>query len=125
MARSVTPLPSGFLGNEARAIERLRGALDVRPDWPNAEAALASVLSSAPGRTDAERVEAVTLAERANSRTGRTNAAFLDILAGALAASGNLQRAIAVEREALAAAPDEAARAPMRDRLAAWEKALR
>jgi len=114
-----------MLGNEARAIERLRGALDVRPDWPNAEAALASVLSSAPGRTDAERVEAVTLAERANSRTGRTNAAFLDILAGALAASGNLQRAIAVEREALAAAPDEAARAPMRDRLAAWEKALR
>src|SRR5580765_3936566 len=35
-----------MLGNDARAIERLRGAREVRAGWPNAEAALASVLSS-------------------------------------------------------------------------------
>ena len=114
-----------LLGDDARALQRLRGADAVRPDWANAEAALASVLSSAQGSSDAERREAVVLAGRANQQTGRLNAAFLDILAGALAASGDLAQALAVEREALARAEGSGNRPAvdaMRARIARWER---
>jgi tetratricopeptide (TPR) repeat protein len=113
---------SALRSDDAAAIRQLRGALEVQPDWPNAEAALASVLSTASDRTEAERREAVLLAERANARTNRRNPAFLDILAGALASTGEFQRAIAVEREALALAGGEEVAAPMRARIAQWEK---
>jgi tetratricopeptide (TPR) repeat protein len=115
---------SALVGEDAAAIQRLRGALEVRPAWANAEAALASVLSTAAGRSGLERREAVDLAQRANARTGRRNAAFLDILAGALAATGDFKTAVATEREALALADTETA-APMRARLEEWEKRAR
>ena len=96
----------------------------MRPEWANAQAALASVLSTGDGLTPADVREAVALAERANATTARKNAAFLDILAGALAASGDLTRAVATGREGVDIAErsgDKAAAAAMRSRLTAWE----
>lgn len=113
-------------GDDALAVRRLRASLDMRPGWANAEAALAAVLSSTSGASAAERAEAVSLAERANARTGRRNAAFLDILAGALAANGDLQGAAVAEREAIRladSAADAASAARFRARLEQWESA--
>ncbi len=112
-----------LLDQDASAVQRLRGALEVRPGWVNAEAALASVLSSTPGGTKAERDEAVRLAEHASVRAPG-NSAFLDILAGALAATGDTRRAVAVERDALRiaeSAGNRAAAESMRARIATWE----
>ena len=112
-------------GDETRAVGRLRSAREVRPSWSNAEAALASLLSE-PHRSVTEHLEAAALARRAVERTGRRNGAFLDILAGALASTGDSSAAVLVEREAEAVANaegnSEAAEA-MRARIAQWEKA--
>jgi tetratricopeptide (TPR) repeat protein len=67
-------------GAFAQAVEHLRMALRLKPDWANAEAALASVLSSKPGATPQERGEAVTLAERAVTSTNGANKPFVEIL---------------------------------------------
>jgi tetratricopeptide (TPR) repeat protein len=112
-------------GQDDRAIARVRRALDLRPEWANAEAALASVLSTRDVATAADRALAISLAERAVTRSVRRNSAFLDILASALAANGDRQRAIDVEGEALAvaqAANDAAAAARFRARIAEWER---
>lgn len=112
-----------MLGDNERALARLRAALDMRPDWANAEAALASVLSSRVDAPSTDRALAVTLAERANVRTNRRNSAFLDIWATALAASGDLTRAREIAREAIRVAEeagDASTAARVRSRLAAW-----
>ena len=119
-----TGVLDALLGQDASAMQRLRGALEVRPGWVNAEAALASVLSSTPNGTKADRDEAVRLADHAIARAPG-NSAFLDILAGALAATGDTSRALAVEREALRIAEstgNRAAAESMRARIAIWEK---
>lgn len=109
--------------NEQRSVRRLRVALELRPDWPNAQAALAAVLSSRTNASPAERDAAVALAERANALTGRVHSAYLDILAGALAARGDLPRAIEVELDAVRLAEgagDTAAAERFRGRIAQW-----
>ena len=115
-------------GRSKRATARMRHALELRPDWANAEAALALALSSGPSPTLEERNEAVALAERAVQRTQRRIGAFLDILAGALDANGERARAIAAAREALSLAEqagDRAAAETMRARISEWETAGR
>jgi tetratricopeptide (TPR) repeat protein len=94
-------------GNDDRAIVRLGRALDLRPDWPNAEVALASVLSTSASAAAADRRRAVILAEHAVVMTARRNGAYLDILAGSYAAVGDRERAMAAERDAVAAAESE------------------
>lgn len=121
-------LASGVLnamrGDDAQAIQQLRVALGLRPGWANAQAALASVLSSSPGTTGADRTLAVTLAEEANARTSYGNVAFLDILAAALAATGDLRRAMSIQGEAIRlaeASGDGAAATRMREQLEQME----
>jgi hypothetical protein len=112
-------------GNVAPAITRLRRVLELRPDWPNGEAALASVLSSSSDGTAADRQAAVTLAERAVAQTARRNSAYLDILAGAYAAIADRDRAVATGREAVARAEldgDKAGAARLRARVAQFER---
>ncbi len=111
-------------GNDASAILRLRGALQMRPDWANAQAALASVLSSTPRGSTADRQEAVALAESANEQTAFSNSAFLDILAVTLANTGDISRALSVARQGLSraeAAGDRAAGDALRARVADLE----
>jgi tetratricopeptide (TPR) repeat protein/mono/diheme cytochrome c family protein len=115
-----------MLGDDERALGRLRGALDLRPEWANAEAALASVLSSRADASPSDRALAVALAERANARTNRRNSPYLDIWATALAASGDLERAREIAREAIRVAEsagDASAAARLRSRLAALSSA--
>jgi tetratricopeptide (TPR) repeat protein len=67
-------------GDRGGALTHLREALRLRPEWPNAQAALASVLAGAAIATAAERKEALSLAERAVRETDGKNAAFVEIL---------------------------------------------
>jgi Tfp pilus assembly protein PilF/mono/diheme cytochrome c family protein len=68
-------------GDRASALAHLREALNLKPDWPNAQAALASVIADSPASTTEDLKYALTLAERAVEATGGKNAAFVDILA--------------------------------------------
>jgi Flp pilus assembly protein TadD len=111
-------------GDDASAILRLRGALQMRPGWANAQAALASVLSSKPSSSTADRQEAVALAESANEQTAFGNSAFLDILAVTLANTGDVSRALSVARQGLSRADtagDRAAAEALRARVADLE----
>lgn len=116
-------------GHAAQAITRIRGALEVKPGWSHAQAALAGVLSTAGGLPDERRAEAVRLASAAVSGMGRTvPPAFLDILAGAYAAVGDLARAVESGKAAASAADalhDAAASSAFRARVAEWETRLR
>jgi tetratricopeptide (TPR) repeat protein/mono/diheme cytochrome c family protein len=77
-------------GATTDAVEHLRLALRLRPNWANAQAALASVLSSVPTATPEQRREAVNLAEHAVASTGGQNAAFVEILSSARTAMEQL-----------------------------------
>jgi tetratricopeptide (TPR) repeat protein len=115
----------GLAAERAESIAYLRRASAARPDWPNAQAALAWVLAVPAEATAAERLEAVGLADRAVAGTNQSNAAFLDILATALAAAGEFDRAIATARMALersAAGRDESQTAAIRERLRIFEQ---
>lgn len=116
-------------GRAPEGIARIRGALEVKPGWANAQAALAGVLSTAEGIGPEGRAEAVRLATSAVSSMGRSvPPAFLDLLAGAYAAVGDLTRAVATGHEALRAADathDAAATSAFRARVAEWERRLR
>lgn len=70
-------------GLHQEAVVQLRQALEARPDWPNAQAALASTLTAGPEVSASDRLLAVDLAERAVAATGGRNAAFQDILLSA------------------------------------------
>lgn len=112
-------------GKVEEATGQMRHALEVRPEWANAEAALALVLSSGPSHPREEQLEAVALAERANDRTHRKVGAFLDILAGALDAAGERERALEAAREALAVAEENGDRPTadtLRARIGEWER---
>jgi tetratricopeptide (TPR) repeat protein/mono/diheme cytochrome c family protein len=67
-------------GDLAAALTHLREAIRLRPDWPNAQAALASVIASSPASTPDELKYALALADRAVQLTEEKNAAFVDIL---------------------------------------------
>ncbi len=110
-------------GNSERAKARVSAAAQLRPGWPNADAALASMLIGDPAASEADRQQALSLAERA-ATAAPGNAAFIEILAETLAASGARDRAIAVARDGAALAErtgDARAAARLRQRLASWE----
>ena len=67
-------------GDLTAALTHLREAIHLRPDWPNAQAALASVIASSPASTPDELKYALALADRAVQLTEGKNAAFLEIL---------------------------------------------
>jgi tetratricopeptide (TPR) repeat protein len=107
-----------------QAIEHLRRALQLRPDWPAADSALAwhLVRGSQP-----ERSEALALAQRAVDATGARDLAALDILATVQAANSRFAEAAATLRRALILVPrdaDEQARG-LRRRLDEYERAAK
>jgi tetratricopeptide (TPR) repeat protein len=115
----------GLVAERRESVAYLRRAVNARPDWPNAQAALAWVLAVPAEATADERAEAVRLADRAVAGTAQSNAAFLDILATALAAAGQFDRAITTARRALelsAAGRDESQTAAIRERLQLFEQ---
>jgi serine/threonine-protein kinase len=91
------------------AIASFRRALELRGDWPAAQADLAWILATAPDPSVRNANEALSLAERAVQLTRQPDARTLDVLAAALAANGEFDRAVAAAENALAAlAPDGA-----------------
>lgn len=67
-------------GDRAQAVDHLVEALRLQPDWPNAMAALASVMTDDPQATMQSLRMAVALAERAVELSARGNPAFVEIL---------------------------------------------
>jgi tetratricopeptide (TPR) repeat protein len=88
-------------GNVSRAIASFGEAVRLRPDWPEALTGLAWLLSTAPDERLRNPPEAVRLATRAATLTGSNDAAVLDVLAAAYAASGQFGRAMELERHAI------------------------
>jgi tetratricopeptide (TPR) repeat protein/mono/diheme cytochrome c family protein len=107
-----------------QAIEHLRRALQLRPDWPAADTALAWHLARG---SQQERSEALALAQRAVDATSGRDLAALDVLATVQAASSRFGEAAATIRRALVLVPrdaDEQARS-LRRRLEEYERAAK
>jgi len=104
------------LGDPRSARQHYEQALVARSDWPLAMVDLAWILAASPeaGATNPKR--AADLAQRAVMLTGRRDVVALDALAGALAATGDFDRAIAVVDEALKIAPSGQAADVLRQR---------
>jgi len=104
------------LGDPRSARQHYEQALVARSDWPLAMVDLAWILAASPeaGATNPKR--AADLAQRAVTLTGRRDVVALDALAGALAATGDFDRAIAVVDEALKIAPSGQAADVLRQR---------
>jgi tetratricopeptide (TPR) repeat protein len=94
-------------GDAGDAIEQLRHAVRLRPDWVQAVGQLAWMLATAPVATLRDPDQAIQLAERAASLTGHRDAGVLDVLAAAQAAGGRFDRAVTSCDEALALNPEE------------------
>jgi tetratricopeptide (TPR) repeat protein len=87
------------------AVEHLRRAIQLQPQWPRALATLAWLLATSR-RDDVRRPgDALVLAERAAQLTDRRDAVALDALAAAYAVVGSFGRAVSTLDEALALGP--------------------
>jgi len=107
-------------GKPGEAVEELRTALQLAPDRAQALAGLAWIRATAGDASLRNSDEAVALAERAASLTGRRDIGTLDVLAAAYAAAGRFDEAVAtatagIEAAVAAGASDVAAR--FRERL--------
>lgn len=91
-------------GNAELAARDLRAALNARPDWPLAQSDLAWILATASDPALRAPAEALTLATRAVESGNAERAAFLDVLAQALAANARFEEAIRVAQAAAQAA---------------------
>jgi tetratricopeptide (TPR) repeat protein len=92
-------------GDSTGAISHFRRAVALNPEWVTAISSLASVLAAAPDASIRNPEEAVQLANRAVALTLRRDASTLDVLAVALGAAGDFDRAVAIAVEALALDP--------------------
>ena len=96
------------LGHFAEAGFAFRRTLELDPNWVTALASLATLLAAAPDASVRNAPEAVRLAQRAVDLTSRRDANALDVLAVALAASGDFERAGTIIEEAIALQPPAA-----------------
>ena len=86
-------------GDVGGAVGAFEDALRARPDWPTAMGALAWVRATHTGAIEPD--EALRLAERAAELSDRSDAAVLDALAAAYAASGQFDDAVLAAEEAV------------------------
>ena len=111
-------------GRTPEAIAALRTAVALAPDWPVASEALAWLLATRDDGAVADARDAVALAERARTATGRDDARLLDTLAAAYAANGRFADAAETARHAASVARragDDAFAADVEKRLARYE----
>lgn len=88
-------------GDMDAAIDAMRSALRLRPDWPVVENKLAWVLATRAAHDIAYAAEAVRLAERVVAATQPPNGSYLDTLATAYAAAGRFDDAQRTAEQAL------------------------
>ena len=114
-------------GKLDQAIAHYRQALAANPGWPPAANGLAWILATHPDPDVRDVAEALKLAQRTAQSTQYRHAPSLDTLAGAYAAAGRFDRAVAMAQAALKAAstaPDKALATDIRRRLAFYRQAL-
>ncbi|MEQ1908368.1 MAG: hypothetical protein ABMA15_06070, partial [Vicinamibacterales bacterium] len=103
-------------GRLSEAVDHLRQAVRFKPDLAPAVASLAWLLATSADRAILNPTEALALAERAVTLTGRGDAGMLDILAAAYASASQFERAIAISEAALTLKPDAGLAAAIRER---------
>lgn len=107
-------------GQQRLAIDRFRRALDAKPEWVAAETQLAWLLATSPDASPDDRRAALAMAERIVAKTSGQDAGALDVLAAALAANGQFERAAATAERMLVVLgrdADAATTATARERL--------
>ena len=109
-------------GDMARTIERFGEAVRLQPDWIEAVANLAWILSTTSSGPLRDPHRALQLAEHAAVLTRRQNAVVLDVLAAAQAAAGHFDRAVSSCDQALALLPEGPLRAAVRQRQALYSQ---
>jgi tetratricopeptide (TPR) repeat protein len=115
------------MGRGLEAVPHYREALRARPDWPQALLGLAWALATLPDEGSRNPAEAISLAERAISIGEWKSPMAFDVLAAALAAAGERERAVAMAESAVALAlhaGDEALASAIRDRLEYYRRLL-
>jgi Flp pilus assembly protein TadD len=100
------------LGKTVEAIEQYRRVVSERPHWDAPLNNLAWHLATNDDPQLRNPAEAVRLAEAACRASNRQNIAYLDTLATALAANGQLNEALTVARQGLSMA-EQARRDPL------------
>jgi tetratricopeptide (TPR) repeat protein len=104
------------LGRPQESIVEFRRALELRPNLTPALIELAWLLASASDATLRNAQQAMRVADRAVTLTGRSDAKALDALAGSQAAAGRFDDAVETAAAALALGPPEALAAAIRHR---------
>ena len=110
-------------GEQTSAIERFRRVLQLKPDSEPAQTQLAWLLATSPNASPADHRAALMLAEQLVTRTADSDAGALDVLAAALAANGQFERAVNIAERmlvVLGSDPDPRAIAAARGRLALY-----
>jgi tetratricopeptide (TPR) repeat protein len=110
------------LGDARSARQHYEQALIARPDWTLALVDLAWMLAASPEPGATNPLRAVELAQQAVTLTARRDIVALDALAGALAATGDFDRAIAVVDEALKIVPNGQVADVLRQRQARYRQ---
>ena len=88
------------VGRIREAVEHGRQAVRLMPDHPQAHQTLAWILATHDESAGGDPTEAVKLAQRACTLTGRRDIACLDTLAAAYASAGRFDEAVATAKEA-------------------------
>ena len=112
-------------GRATEAVAEFEQMLADRPDDPQALSGLAWIRATAADPALRNSVQALQLAERAATLTGRRDVAALDALAAAYAAAGRFDEAIATAQAALDSAASSGqgeVAAQLRERLAVYQK---
>ncbi|HUR34776.1 MAG TPA: tetratricopeptide repeat protein [Vicinamibacterales bacterium] len=112
-------------GAHALAVERFRRVLQVQPDSIPAQTQLAWLLATSANPSVKNPGAAVALAEPLVARTSGRDAAALDVLAAALAATGQFDRAVTTAEQTLTAlgtTADPGTLSSARDRLALYRR---
>ena len=95
-------------GNQALAVDRFRKVLELKPDSLSAQTQLAWILATSPDASIRNPAVAVTVAEQLVATTSGKDAGALDVLAAALAATGQFDRAVETAERMLAVLGPEA-----------------
>jgi tetratricopeptide (TPR) repeat protein len=118
--RNTTRLAKRQRGDWAGAVESLRRAVSLNPQWLAPCVDLAWMLATSRLADQNAKEEAVLLAERAVKLTNQPDPAVLDTLAVAYAGVGKFDDAIRTSRSALAAGPAGTLADDIRARLALY-----
>ena len=107
-------------GEQTLAIDRFRRVLQLKPDSVQAQTQLAWLLATSSSASPTDHRAALTLAEQMATTSSEPDASALDVLAAALAANGQFDRAVKTAERMLVALGTDAdprAMAAARDRL--------